>query len=46
MTGDEQDLVGELCAPVRAAVDAAGAKVEALLRELIDERSNAGGSEP
>ena len=34
MTGDEDDVVAELSAPVRAALDAGVELVESLLREL------------
>jgi Ni,Fe-hydrogenase maturation factor len=41
MAGDEDDLVGDLSGPVRAAIDPAVELVESLLGELLD--PNGGG---
>jgi hydrogenase maturation protease len=37
MTGDEEELVGEISAPVRAAIDPAVAMVESVISDLLDE---------
>jgi hydrogenase maturation protease len=37
MTGDEDEVVGEISAPVRAAIDPAVALVESVIEELMDE---------
>jgi Ni,Fe-hydrogenase maturation factor len=39
MTGDEEDVVGELSEPVRAAVDGAVELVESLVGELSSEKA-------
>jgi hydrogenase maturation protease len=44
MTGDEEELVGELSPPVRAALDEAVALVESVLAELLDANDAQGGS--
>jgi hydrogenase maturation protease len=44
MTGDEEEIVGELSEPVRAAVDEAVALVESVLGELMEEPDLQGGS--
>jgi Ni,Fe-hydrogenase maturation factor len=36
MTGDEEDIVGELSEPVRAAVPVAAEMVEALVKEITE----------
>jgi hypothetical protein len=41
MTGDEEDLVGELSAPVRAALDGAVELVVGLVGEIVE--SSGGG---
>jgi hydrogenase maturation protease len=44
MSGDEEELVGELSEPVRAAVDPAVEMVESLLADLLDpEKTEEGG---
>jgi hydrogenase maturation protease len=43
MTGDEEELVGELSEPVRAAVDEAVALVESVLADLLDANDDRGG---
>jgi len=45
MTGDEEELVGELSEPVRAAVVEAGAMVESLVKELVENNGETGGRE-
>src|SRR3954469_9707967 len=43
VSGEEEELVGELSEPVLAAVDVAGELVERTLRELLDEEEPEGG---
>ena len=42
MSGDEEELVGDLSAPVRAALDGAVELVQAVLGELLDETATQG----
>jgi hydrogenase maturation protease len=44
MTGDEEELVGDLSAPVRAALDEAVAMVESVLGELLATTETRGGT--
>jgi hypothetical protein len=37
MTGDEEEVVGEISAPVRAAIDPAVELVESVIDDLMDE---------
>jgi hypothetical protein len=43
MTGDEEELVGELSAPVRAALDDAVRLVESVVADVLKEASERGG---
>jgi hydrogenase maturation protease len=43
MTGDEEELVGDLSEPVRAAVDPAVELVEAVVREVVATQAEAEG---
>jgi hydrogenase maturation protease len=45
MTGDEEELVGELSAPVRAALDDAVRLVESVVADVLKEVSERGGAD-
>ena len=42
MSGEEEEIVGELSGPVRAAVEPAAELVESLVRQIVEEREGGG----